>query len=145
MQALEESWQAFQEDTCLVEVFASACLSIACKFGQSLDKSQIRILRGSAKLENFLAMEISILDVFDWCLDHIASPTLSGMLDVAGFTKEMTEVHFFTIYVQPGFCHAFVPCQCAARLFFSQYPCMQNRMRNVHCTKPSWRFTRTQL
>ena len=89
MYAMEESWDKFQEDPRLIDIFATACLSICSKFGQCVQRWQMRSLRRNVSVEHFLAMEVAILEAFDWCFEHIESPTLSGMLHLSGVTASM--------------------------------------------------------
>lgn len=97
MYAMDESYQHFHNDPRLVKLFGAACLSISCKFNQSTDKQLIRCIRRNVQPENFLAMEVAVLNCFDWSLEQIESPTLIGLLHMSGCLDTLTKEQLSTL------------------------------------------------
>ena len=91
MHSLQDTYAFFQESIKNVHSFSAACLSICCKFVHQLQSWQIRTLRKNVPVHDFINMEIAILQAFDWCVEYVQSPTLTGILHLYGATDGLCD------------------------------------------------------
>lgn len=116
MHCLKDTMEYFSQSDKHIHTFGTCCLSISCKYEKSLQAWQIRTLRRNLSPHEFQSMELAILQAFDWCLDSVQYPTLTGLLHMAGATEKRLGKKQFDA-VQEALLEAYMDSETIAKRF----------------------------